>query len=202
MSSTSTRKRAAVVGAAGALALSGVAAVGAISPAEASTSTPTKYACQLPAGAGGGSIPASVVGSVRLPAKVKAGRSLAGIPVTMKVTIPDAVIHQIAGALSFTQLGGKVTKGALQVGTTNRIPLGTLRIPTTTVPPAGSDMSLAAKGKTARTAHAPRKPGKYTVKMPKSFTFDPVSNAQIQTGPLPCTLQGAAGKFAPLRVTR
>ena len=120
----------------------------------------------------------------------------------MKVTLPDVLIHQIAGTLMFTELSGKVTKAALTVGKKYKLPLGPLSIPTTAVPPAGSDMTLVAKGRTAKTAHAPKPVGKYVVRMPKSFTFNPKSDAQIQTGPLSCTLVGKAGSFGVLKVVK
>lgn len=199
MSSSTLRRRTAATGAAGLIALGGLA-VGFVSPADATTAPATKYSCTspvLPA-----PVPASVVGSVKLPTRIKAGKSMAGLPAVMRVTLPDVLIHGLATQLGFTKLGGTVKNAALQVGKTNKLPLGTLTIPSTPVPPSGQDMKLKASGKTAKSAHAPKRVGKYTVKMPKSFTFNPKSDAKVQTGPLACTLAGKAGSFGTLRVHR
>ena len=199
MTTSTLKRRTAATGAAGLIALGGLA-VGFVSPASASTTPPTKYSCTSPVLPQ--PVPASVVGIVKLPTSIKAGKSMAGLPAVMKVTLPDALIHGLATQLGFTKLGGTVKKASLQVGRTNTLPLGTLTIPSTKVPPAGQDMKLRASGKTAKTAHAPRKVGRYNVKMPKSFTFNPKSDAQVQTGPLACTLAGKAGSFGTLRVHR
>ena len=203
MSSFTYKQRLAATGAAGVMAVGTVAAVGAVTPAAASSSAPTRYVCKSgpPASL---TVPASVVGTIKLPRTVKPGRSLAGIPMTMRVTLPDALIHQLQSTLGFTYLSGNVKNAALRLskpGTTRKLPLGTLRIAKTNVPATG-DMKLVAKGKTARTAKAPAKTGRYLVRMPKAFTFNPKSDAAIQTGPLACTLQGKAGNFGFMRVRR
>ncbi len=199
MYSISSKTRAAATGAAGVMVLGGLAAFGPISTADAATTAPTNYVCTVL----GNPIPASVVGQARLPKRIKQGRSLAGIPVTMKITIPDAAIHNIASTLQLTQLGGKVTQGALRLtkpGTVKTVPLRALSIPTTSVPATGN-MSLTASGKTARKAKAPVRTGRYLIKMPKSFTFKPTSDSQvIQIPSLPCSLKGKPGNFGHLRV--
>lgn len=199
MTSSTLKRRTAATGAAGLIALGGLA-VGFVSPASASQAPPTRYSCTSPVLPK--PVPASVVGIVKLPTSIKAGRSMAGLPAVMKVTLPDALIHGLATQLGFTMLGGNVKNAALQVGKTNKLPLGTLTIPMTKVPPSGQNMKLKASGKTAKSARAPKQVGRYTVKMPKSFTFNPKSDAKVQTGPLACKLSGKAGSFGTLRVLR
>jgi Family of unknown function (DUF6801) len=184
MSSFTNNKRAAAIGMAGALALGTVASVGSMTSADAATSV---YSCTLSVSPT--PVPLGLTGSLTMPASVESGRNLAGVPTTMGVTLPAALVTQLTGALGIKQLGGSATGVGLPiVPAAGGAAVGTLPITGLTIPltgaTAGQDASLIGTGTTG-SLKAPL-PGDYVVEMPTAFNFLPTSDSPVPLGTVPC----------------
>ena len=153
--------RYAVAGVAGAVALSTVVSVGALSPASGAEKQVTAtYNCVV-----AGSPAALPVTTVMdIPAEVAAGRSVPAMPVQMGVPLPAGIVD-VARKLGATALSGAVNDAAFGVG---GLPVGApdLAAPATPIPATGG-MVLPVEGST-RGFTAPAA-GSYPVTVPESF---------------------------------
>ena len=138
---------------------------------------------------------------IDLPTRVKRNRPVASRPVKMTVVVPESLVTPMRDVLGITALSGSASDIAYRVGA-KRVPLANVTIPRTDVPASGA-MTLKASG-TAK-GFKLRKPGKYVIRIPGSFTFN--ANNQddqpVPSSPFPCTVaEGAPTKLGVLKVVR
>jgi hypothetical protein len=136
-----------------------------------------------------------------LPTKVKKNAKVADRPVAMTVVVPESLVTPMRDILGITALSGSASNIKYAVGST-KVPLAKVKIPRTNVPDSGP-MTLHAKG--IAKGFSIKKPGTYTVTIPKAFTFNANNqdNQPVPTSPFPCTLaSGAPTKLGTLKVTK
>jgi hypothetical protein len=140
-----------------------------------------------------------VTTKIKLPAKVKKGTSIPGKTVKMQVVIP-AALAGLMSSVGIESLSGSASGVKAKIGST-KVPVKNVAFPDTKVPSSG-DMKINAKGKASSVKL--KKPGVYTVSIPKKFKFTAVN----QDGdPLltksPCSLApGEKSKLGTLKVTK
>lgn len=139
---------------------------------------------------------------INLPAKAKKGSKVAARPVKMTVVLPESLVTPMRDVLGITAISGSASKIKYAVGST-KVPLSKVKIPETQVPDSGG-MTLKASG-TANGFKAPKKPGKYVVSIPTSFTFNAYNQDgdAVPTSPFPCAVtDGAPTKLGKLTVVK
>ena len=197
LSKSAHMSRLAAIGATAALA-AGTVLVAAPAAQARPISLKTNYACETVLG----DQAMKVTIKMDLPAKVKRGSKVKARPVNMTVVVPESLVTPMRDILGITALSGSASAIKYSVGS-QKIPLSKVKIPLTTVPDSGS-MTLKAKG-VANGFKAPKKPGTYTVRIPKSFTFN--ANNQdgdpVPSSPFPCSVpSGSPTKLGTLKVVR
>lgn len=138
---------------------------------------------------------------IDLPAKVKKGAQVKDRPVNMTVVVPESLVSPMRDLLGITALSGSASNIKYTVGAT-KVPLKNVKIARTDVPESGA-MTLKAKGVAA--GFTIKKPGTYTVSIPKAFTFN--ANNQdgepVPSSPFGCSVAGdAPTKLGSIKVTR
>lgn len=167
------KKRAAAIGAAGALAMGTVVSGGLVAPAQAAG---TSYDCTTT----GGALTFPVTASNPFQGVYEPGQSVASKPMSMNVQVVDSVLGIIKLLVpGITEISGTLSNGALGVGGQS-VALQDMTIPSTPVPATGG-MSLVASGTTAPFT-APSTPGSYPVTFPSGFDFQP----SFFPTPIPC----------------
>ena len=192
-------KRAAALGMTSALALGTVVSAGVEAPANA---VDASYSCVTALAPTPFTFP--VTGSAPLPTtSIPSGMSLKGLPVSMSVTIPQAVVDGL-GTLGVTKMGGSSTDVAFPLvpasgGTAAAsIPLTGFSIAQQALP-SGQPLTLAGNGTTGA-SRAPL-PGTYNVMMPAKFNFDPTWNIALPASPVPCST-GTPVSIGTLKVVK
>lgn len=187
--------RLAALGATAAL-VGGTALVAA--PAEAKpASLKSSYTCTTALG----DQTMAVTVKLDLPTKVKRKKPVADRPVKMTVVIPESLVTPMRDVLGISALSGSASDITYSVGS-KKVPLANVTIPRTDVPDSGT-MTLQARG-TAK-GFKLKKPGKYVVKIPSSFTFnaDNQDGQPVPSSPFPCSVaNGAPTKLGTIQVTR
>ena len=139
---------------------------------------------------------------LNLPPKVKRGKKVAARPVNLTVVVPASLVDPMRDLLGISALSGSASSIRYTVGSKS-VPLTKVRIPKTTVPKSGA-MVLRAKG-VAGAFKAPKKRGRYVVRIPKSFVFNANNqNGQpVPSSPFTCTVaKGAPTKLGTIRVVK
>lgn len=198
--STATRTRLARLTAGGATAA--LAATSVLVAAPAADAKPASLKSSYSCATALGDQAMSVTIKLDLPAKVKRGKKVAARPVRMTVVVPETLVTPMRDLLGITALSGSASSIKYTVGA-KRVPLKKVRIPRTTVPTSGA-MILRAKG-VAGAFKAPRKTGRLTVRIPRTFVFNALNQAgqPVPSSPFTCTLaSGAPTKLGTIKVVR
>ncbi|HEY0951178.1 DUF6801 domain-containing protein [Nocardioides sp.] len=143
----------------------------------------------------------AVTVKIDLPTKVRRNKAVASRPVKMKVVVPESLVTPMRDVLGITALSGSASDIAYRVGA-KKVPLANVTIPRTDVPASGA-MTLKASG-TAKGFRL-KKPGKYVIRIPSSFTFnaDNQDGQPVPSSPFPCAVaEGAPTKLGVLKVVR
>ena len=183
----------AATGTAAALGLGGVLV--AATPADAASLT-TSYTC----GTLVGDKTFAVTIRLRLPASVVTGSRVKARPVHATLTLPADVVAGLR-FIGVTEISGTATKMFYRVGKKS-VGMKNVKLAKTPVPASGP-MPIKADG-TAKAFIAPA-PGRYAIKVPKSFLFNGVdqNGEPLPGSPISCSLaSGAPAKIGTLRVTR
>ncbi len=187
--------RLAALGATAAL-VGGTALVAA--PAEAKpVSLKSSYTCTTALG----DQTMAVTIKIDLPTKVKRKKAVADRPVRMTVVIPESLVTPMRDILGISALSGSASDITYSVGS-KKVALAGVTIPRTDVPDSGA-MTLQARGMAK--GFKLKKPGKYVVKIPSSFTFnaDNQDGQPVPSSPFPCSVaDGAPTKLGTIKVTR
>jgi len=143
----------------------------------------------------------AVTVKIDLPTKVKRNKAVASRPVKMTVVVPESLVTPMRDVLGISALSGSASDIAYRVGA-KKVPLTNVTIPRTDVPASGA-MTLKASG-TAQ-GFKLKKPGKYVIRIPGSFTFN--ANNQddqpVPSSPFACTVgEGAPTKLGTLKVVK
>lgn len=120
----------------------------------------------------------------------------------MTVVVPESLVTPMRDVLGIKALSGSASSIKYQVGA-KKVALSNVKIPRTTVPKSGS-MVLKAKG-TAGGFKAPKKTGRLTVSIPRSFVFN-ASNQDgqpVPSSPFTCSVaSGAPTKLGSIKVVK
>lgn len=167
----------------------------AVSPAAEAASLKADFTCATTLG----DQVLTVTTKVSFPAKLKKGKSVPAKSVAMKVVLPEALADGLR-FIGVTKLSGTATGVKATVGST-KVPLNDVGFTDVPVPESGP-MTVTAKGKT--TAFSIKKPGTYTISIPKKFLFTSTDqNGNVLTDDAPCSLNsGEPKKIGTLKVTK
>jgi len=134
-----------------------------------------------------------------LPTKVKKGKKVADSKAKMVVVVPESLVTPLRDILGVSALSGTATAIKYSVGS-KKVPLAKVKVPRTAVPDSGS---MTLRGSGVAKGFTLKKPGKYTVRIPKSFTFNPKNQDGDALPSFPCTLAaGAPSKIGTIKVVR
>ncbi|WP_182526067.1 DUF6801 domain-containing protein [Nocardioides dongkuii] len=188
-----TKTRIAALGAGFALA---AGALVSVAPAAQAASVKSDFSCDTEAL---GAQVLSVTTKVKLPAKVKKGKTVGSKKVTMVVVLPQGLTDALR-FIGVTELSGSATGVKAKVGKTSFAVKG-VKFTDVKVPASGP-MKITAKGTTA--AFKIKKPGSYTISIPKKFDFSSTTqNGDPLTNEAPCSLvKGQPTKLGTLKVTK
>jgi len=178
------------------MALAATAMVAAAPAADAGTvHAKSSFSCQTDFGPQTVGVTTTMV----LPAKVRKKKAVPAKPVKLLVSIPES-LATLMRTVGITSLSGSASGVKASVGAT-KVPVKGVTFPATNVPASG-DMKIKASG--TASAFKIKKPGTYTVSIPKKFNFtakDQNGNALLNNAP--CSVApGSPTKLGKLTVVK
>ena len=143
----------------------------------------------------------AITAKLDTPNKVKKGKKVGDRAVKMTVVIPESLVTPMRDVLGIEKLSGEATAIKYAVGS-KKLPLKNVKFPETDVPDSGS-MTVRAKG--VASGFKLKKPGKYAITIPKSFTLNAYNQNgdPVPTSPFPCSRDAAApSKIDSIKVVK